>query len=120
MVTLIFWLYLEIFETDIRSMNTDQIKSKLYFDLVLDVENWNHSVPLILLCVEYMITSIPFNSRHFVAVSGINVLYLCFLAFWSINYGIVYKFADWNNKPQACALSGGLLILISYLFFLML
>jgi hypothetical protein len=106
MVILIFLTHLEILETDIMYMSIEQIKSKLYEDFILDNQNWIHTVPLLFLCCEYLITNIPFSFNHFVLISLLNMLYLCFQAFYTLNYGIVYKYADWNNNMLGCTFIG--------------
>ena len=57
-ITLLFWLNLWVCDTDINSMSRQQIKEKLYYDLFEDVENYNHSLPIVLLIMEFVVNNI--------------------------------------------------------------
>jgi hypothetical protein len=57
-LTLLFWLYLWFCATDYNSMSRQQIKEKLYYDVFEDVDNYNHSLPLVLLMVEFLVNNI--------------------------------------------------------------
>ena len=57
-------------------MSTEQFERKLIYDLFLDIENYNHSLPLLLLSIEFMINNIPFEWNHFIVIFIVNQVYL--------------------------------------------
>ena len=59
-LTTLFWIYLYGFLTPTHEMTSQQIKEKLYFDIIVDLENYNHWVPLLLLMIESCFNNIPF------------------------------------------------------------
>ena len=63
-----FWVWLWVFGTDVSKLTSEQVKNKLIFDLFKDVENYDHSLPLALLLVEYSINNIPFTWFHWLSI----------------------------------------------------
>ena len=57
-LTLLFWIYLWVICTDMTNMSWETFFDKLNYDLFYDVENYNHSVPVALLMVEFLINNI--------------------------------------------------------------
>ena len=112
-LTFLFWVYLWVVCTDLKNMTGEEILLKLYYDLFLDVENYNHSLPLVLLLAEFCINNISFSWGHLKIVIAINVFYL----FFQYNYclltkTVVYQGIDWNND----ALKSGLKALSTTIF----
>jgi hypothetical protein len=77
-LTLLFWLYLWVVCSDLSSMTRDQFLDKLRYDLLEDVENYNHSIPVVLLLAEFWVNNIPFSWLHYLIVVLINFGYLFF------------------------------------------
>ena len=57
-LTLLFWIYLWVICTDMTNMSWETFFDKLNYDLFYDVENYNHSVPVALLMLEFLINNI--------------------------------------------------------------
>jgi hypothetical protein len=60
-LTLLFWGYNWGILTDVSSMSKKEIYEKLYYDVVLDVENYNHVIPITLLSLEFLVNNIEFS-----------------------------------------------------------
>ena len=69
-ITLYFWVWLWVFGTDVSKLSGAQVRSKLVNDLFKDVENFDHSLPLFLLLVEYAINNIPFTWFHWCFIAA--------------------------------------------------
>ena len=99
-VTFCFWTFLEIINTNLTKMNTKQIEKQLIHDLFVDVENYNHSVPLLLLSIEFMINNIPFDFDHFKGILVVNLIYLCCQISYSLRHRVaVYSGVNWSESP---------------------
>ena len=59
-ITACFWIWLWVVGTDVSKLSSEQVRAKLAYDLFKDPENYDHSLPLALLVVEYSINNIPF------------------------------------------------------------
>jgi hypothetical protein len=57
-LTLLFWTYLYGIATDTSSMSRADLLAKINYDLLEDVSNYNHSIPVALLLMEYMVNNI--------------------------------------------------------------
>lgn len=57
-LTLLFWTYLYAIATDTSRMSRGDIVDKINYDVFHDVGNYNHSVPVALLLVEYFVNNI--------------------------------------------------------------
>mmetsp|Transcript_16048 Transcript_16048/g.27063 ORF Transcript_16048/g.27063 Transcript_16048/m.27063 type:complete len:173 (-) Transcript_16048:71-589(-) len=101
-ITFCFWLYLLFFATDLTKMSRDQIKHKIWFDLIQDVENYDHSVPVFLLLVEYALNNIPYSLRFFlIPITSIDCFYIVFQSTYCLTLNRqVYNGVDWVNDPQ--------------------
>lgn len=75
MLTLLFWVYLYGMVTDFKNLPCP-IHERLYYDIFLDVENYNHSLPLALLIVEFMVNNIQFSWKHLSLTILVNFSYL--------------------------------------------
>ena len=101
-------------------MSRQQIKEKLYYDLVLDVDNYNHSVPLLLLLAEFCINNIQFTLRHLLVHILVNFSYLFFqYNYCLITKEVVYVGIDWNSDPINSAMKGLATIIITLAFYTM-
>ena len=77
-LSLLFWVFLYGIATNTAHMTWDQIRDKVHYDVLLDTENYNHSIPLALLLIELMINNIQFYWNHYCVVFCINIFYLAF------------------------------------------
>jgi hypothetical protein len=77
-VVFAFWFYLYVFATDVSNMNGSQLGKKLYYDLFADPGNYDHSLPMVLLIIEYFLNNIPFCWLHWIAIWLIHVIYVIF------------------------------------------
>ena len=119
-LTLLFWLYLWFVCSDISKMTWYEFFDKLHYDMFLDVENYNHSVPVVLLLAEFCINNIPFKWKHYFIVVLINFFYL----FFQYNYcimtkSVVYDGIDWNNNAAHSLLKCLSTSIVTFTFFLM-
>lgn len=60
-LTVVVWAVNLLIDTDLEHMSTEQLEAKLYFDIVVDLDNYNHWLPLVLLLIEWHINNIPFS-----------------------------------------------------------
>ena len=94
------------------------MRDKLIFDLFKDVENYDHSLPLALLLVEYSINNIPFTWLHWLSIITLQVGYVLFQWWYSVNviHKPVYNSIDWQNDPQGSLLKSMFPVVTSFLF----
>jgi len=119
-LTFLFWAYLWGIMTDTAHMTSKQIKEKLYYDIYLDVSNYNHIIPLALLLVESLINNIPFWWRHYVLVFGINLIYLLFqYTYCQYTKKVVYPTIDWNHDAYHSLLKTLSTSIVTFAFFLL-
>jgi len=101
-------------------MSRDQIYAKLNYDLFEDVENYNHSLPLVLLLLEFCVNNIPFQWFHFFLVILINTSYLFFqYNYCLITKEVVYQGIDWNNDAFTSLLKALSTTIVTFVFFIM-
>ena len=72
----IFWGYLYGIRTDWSMLNKKELSNKLYYDVVLDVENHNHVVPITLILFEYFLNNIKIEPGHLFISVGITFVYM--------------------------------------------
>lgn len=77
-LTLLFWVNNWMVETDISKMSYKDIKEKLYYDVFLDIENYNHVIPITLLSLEFLVNNINFTPRELFITIFLNVGYIIF------------------------------------------
>ena len=68
----IFWVYLWVMETDTKSMTHQEVVNKIIYDVFIDVGNYEHTVPLLLLLIEFCINNVIFCRTHFYICILIN------------------------------------------------
>jgi len=96
----IFWVYLWTMATDTSVMSHDEIIKKLIYDVFLDVGNYEHTLPVVLLLIEFCINNIIFCWTHFFICLMIQFGYTIF----QISYCMippkttVYDSIDWNRN----------------------
>ena len=73
-----FWVWMWCIATDPSHMTKKEILSKIWYDLVQDLGNYDHSVPLILLIIEFFINNIPFTYSVFLLTECFLVVYVIF------------------------------------------
>jgi hypothetical protein len=59
-------------------MSQKEIYEKLYYDVVLDVENYNHVIPITLLSLEFLVNNIDFSVCQLLITIFLNVVYIIF------------------------------------------
>lgn len=119
-LTLLFWVYLWVICTDMTNMSWPQFFEKLNYDLLEDVENYNHSLPVVLLALEFWVNNIPFTWCHYGCVFMINVFYLFFqYNYCLITKEVVYKGIDWNEDAFGSLLKALSTSIVTFTFFLM-
>ena len=102
-ICLAFWFYLYVFMTDVPHMTGAQLRHKIYFDLIVDVENYNHSIPLALLLLEYFLNNIEFTWTQWSFSLILQVIYMTFQGFYcKMLHRKVYPAIDWNNDYPHC------------------
>lgn len=57
-------------------MSWNDLKTKLYIDVIQDVGNYNHTVPLLLLIIEFPVNNIIFTRKILYIAFVINTLYI--------------------------------------------
>ena len=75
-ITVLFWSFLYFIATDLKNMSWQMIKEKLYYDIVLDTDNYNHSIPIVLLMIEFGVNNIQFSWKHLAIHILSNVAYM--------------------------------------------
>ena len=98
-ITFCFWLYLFVLGTDVSKMTSQQVRNKIVFDLFIDIENYDHSLPMALLLAEYSINLIPFSWSHWIIIFIFQIIYITFQALYSlyVSHKAVYNGIDWNT-----------------------
>jgi hypothetical protein len=105
--------------TDPSHMTKKEILSKIWYDLVQDLGNYDHSVPLILLIIEFFINNIPFTYSVFVLTECFLVIYVIFQwVYCSITHKSVYPGLDWNKDFTNTLLKGMSTTVCAALYFL--
>ena len=118
-LTLLFWIYLWFICSDISSMSWEVFFDKLHYDLLLDTENYNHSLPVVLLMMEFCVNNIPFTWCHYGCVFFINVFYLFFqYNYCLITKEVIYQGIDWNNDALASLCKALSASIVTFFFFL--
>ena len=80
-----FWTWLWVFDTDMSKLSGEQLRDKLGFDLFNNTENYNCSVPLVLLLCEYAINNIPFTWLHWFSILVLQFSYVLFQWFYCVH-----------------------------------
>jgi hypothetical protein len=57
-------------------MTWEQIGIKIHWDLIGDIGNYNHSVPLLLLLIDFPVNNIIFSRKILYVAFVINTLYI--------------------------------------------
>lgn len=104
-LTTVVWCNNLLVDTDLASMTKEQIEAKLYYDIVVDLDNYNHWLPATLLILEYLINNIYFSWRHIPFFVGLSTFYTLVNASYCLYYRVmIYPGVDWlNNWPNALA-----------------
>jgi len=98
-LTLLFWSFNLFVCTDLSKMSYEEIRAKLYYDVIQDVDNYNHVIPILLLSVEFMVNNIDFTWCQLVITVFLNVMYICLQYMYCTNtHKIIYKGIDWNEN----------------------
>lgn len=118
MITFCFWLYLFVLGTDVSKMSSQQVRNKIVFDLFIDVENYDHSLPMALLLIEYCINLIPFQWTHWLLIFFLQIIYITFQALYSlyISHKAVYNGIDWNTDFRTSVLKSCFPLAVSFAF----
>ena len=81
-------------------MSWKDIIGKIHYDLVDDVANYNHSVPLLLLLIEFPVNNIVFTRKFLSIAFVMNTLYILVNYAYCIRYNVeIYDCLDWVNNP---------------------
>jgi len=99
-------------------MTTKQLNDKIYFDVITDLTNYDHSMPILMLIIEYGINNIPFTWLNWLLMVMVQYSYILFQWFYSVEiiHKLVYDFMDWYNHPWKCMLLGsGTLVVSTFL-----
>lgn len=100
-LTLLFWAWIYGLKTDVHNMTWEEIGTKLKFDLYDDVGNYNHSVPLLLLLLEFPVNNIIFTRKILAIAFVINTVYILQNWAYCIHYNVeIYDCLDWVNSPM--------------------
>ena len=91
---------------------------KIIFDCFKDITNYDHSVPLIIMLIEYCINNVPFLWLHWVTIALVQYSYILFQWFYSVNieHKLTYDFMDWYNHPLTAMGIGCSSLVISFVF----
>lgn len=91
----------------------------MYFDIVVDKENYNHWLPLTLMIIEYGINNIPFSWRHIAVIAIFNQVYVVVNMSYCLHYQvIIYSGVDWMNNPKNALFKGEAECFVLFVFFL--
>lgn len=98
-----------------KKLTRKQLNDKIYFDLIDDVTNYDHSMPMAMLLIEYAINNIPFTWLHWCLISTVQYSYILYQWFYSVNIShvLVYDFMNWFKEPMKAMLIGSFTILVS-------
>lgn len=81
-------------------MSWKDIIGKIHYDLVDDRGNYNHSVPLLLLLIEFPVNNIVFTRKFLTVAFVMNTAYICVNWVYSTHYNVdIYDCLDWVNHP---------------------
>ena len=83
----VFWIFLYGFNSNVMNLSKVQLEEKLWFDVVQDVENYDHSIPFILVSVEYWISNIQVSHKGFLVVTLLNYLYIGYQGWYLLATG---------------------------------
>jgi hypothetical protein len=72
----LFWAWIWCLKTDVNIMTWEQIGIKIHWDLIGDIGNYNHSVPLLLLLIDFPVNNIIFSRKILYVAFVINTLYI--------------------------------------------
>ena len=95
----IFWIYLWTMATDTSVMSHDEIIKKIIYDVFIDIGNYEHTLPVFLLLIEFFINNIIFCWTHFFICLMIQFGYTVFqISYCLITKTTVYETIDWNKN----------------------
>lgn len=96
----IFWFYLWVMETDTSTMTHQEVVNKIIYDVFIDVGNYEHTVPVFLLLIEFCINNIIFCWTHFYICILINWVYLVFTLIYCMvpPKHTIYEGIDFNKN----------------------
>lgn len=115
-----FWVYIWCMATDVHKMTKQEILTKIWYDLIVDLGNYDHSLPLILLIVESFINNIPFTFPVFVLTECFLTFYVVFQwCYCSYTHKVIYPGIDWNKDFANCLLKGMSTTVCAALYFLL-
>lgn len=117
-ITFCFWVWLWVCGTDVSKLSGEQVRNKLVYDLFKDIENFDHSLPLLLLLIEYAINNIPFTWLHWFTIVTIQICYNLSQWFYCVNisHKPVYDSIDWENDLPSALLKSNFPIVVSAMF----
>jgi hypothetical protein len=119
-ITVLFWSFLYFIATDLKNMSWQMIKEKLYYDIVLDTDNYNHSIPIVLLMIEFGVNNIQFSWKHLAIHILSNVAYMVLQCYLSRSRNKeVYPGIDWINDPKGSAIKSHATLVVTLVFFFM-
>ena len=65
-----------------------------------DIENYDHTIPFLLISVEYWISSIPISWQNFPIITMFNYCYIAFQGWWLLQTGeTIYELINWKFHP---------------------
>ena len=92
-----FWFCLYFYMTDVSHMTASQLAHKIWYDLLQDSGNYDHSIPMGLLLLEYFINNIEFTWAQWLVTLLVQIIYISFECLYCILLKRqVYKTIDWN------------------------
>ena len=98
-IVTVFWGYIYGTKTDWSLFTYTEMRNKLYYDAVLDIENHNHVVPFAVIICEYFINNIKIDRRHLFITISINTIYDFYMYFYvTYTNTLVYEAFDWLNE----------------------
>ena len=75
-LTFLFWAWIYGLKTDVHHMTWKDIIGKIHYDLCDDADNYNHSIPLLLLMIEFPVNNIVFTKKFLIVAMVINTVYI--------------------------------------------
>lgn len=86
-----------MYGADVSKLSNEQFLEKLMYDLIMDPENYDYSLPFALLLVEYAINNIPFTLLHWSMILVLQLSYVLFNWYYCVNiiHKPLYNFIDW-------------------------
>ena len=106
--------------TDVSKLSYQDIYEKLYYDIFLDKENYNHVIPITLLSLEFLVNNIDFTWSHLLITILLNILYIVFQYFYCVKtHKVIYQGIDWNEDAKGSAIKCFAACMITIPFFFM-